>query len=219
MKYAKLVGLVAVAAMVIAALSGAGSASATVLCKVNVKPCPTPNEDYPAGTEIHASIAAGGGLAIRDTESNVLITCSESTFKAKTTTTGGIPGVPVEAKIETLTFNGIGGTECTSPIKVLKTGGFDIEYIPGTNTRGTLTLKETQVTAVLGGFLSCTYGAAGVVDAGTVTGTSIGTPATIDFSGVFPKEAGGFLCPGDVLVETTYTITAPKPLYIKEEME
>lgn len=218
MQYAKLVGLVAVAALVLAALSGAGSASATVLCKVNAKPCPTPNEDYPAGTEIHASIAAGGGLAIRDTESHVLITCSESTLKGKTTNTGGTPGVPVEGKIETLTFNGVGGSECTSPIKVLKTGEFDIEYIPGTNTRGTLTLKETQVTTTLAG-VSCTYGAASVVDAGTVTGTSLGTPATIDFSGVLPKEGGGFLCPGDVTWETTYTITAPKPLYIKEEME
>jgi hypothetical protein len=219
MKYVKSLGLAAVAVAALMAMFATGSASATVLCKVNIRPCPTPNEDYPAGTEIHASIAAGGGLAIRDTESNVLITCSESTLKGKTTNTGGILGVPVEGKIETLSFNGAGGTECTSPIKVLKTGGFDIEYIPGTNTRGTLTLKETQITAVLFGGVSCTYGAASVVDAGTVTGTSLGTPATIDFSGVLPKEAGSFLCPSDVRWETTYSITAPKPLYIKEEME
>ncbi len=40
MKHVKLLGLIAVAAMALMALLGAGTASATVLCKTTTDPCP-----------------------------------------------------------------------------------------------------------------------------------------------------------------------------------
>jgi hypothetical protein len=42
----------------------------------------------------------------------------------------------------------------------------------------------------------------------------------MDIEGVlFIAEEGGVFCPGHVVWEAKYTVTAPKPLFIKEEMD
>jgi hypothetical protein len=57
MKYLKMLGLAAVAAMALTAVLGASSASAaTFLCKTNANPCP---EHYPTGTTLSGSLEPG----------------------------------------------------------------------------------------------------------------------------------------------------------------
>ncbi|HWJ42740.1 MAG TPA: hypothetical protein VNR67_04835 [Solirubrobacterales bacterium] len=213
MKYLKMLGLAACAAMALLALGGVGSATATVLCSENIRPCPK-GDDYGVGTEIQATLVAGTHTTISDTSENPITTCTASTLKAKMTSTGGTPAVPVQAAIESLAF-----TECTNPVAVPKLGSFDIEHIGGSNTLGTFTLKEAEIKVTLFGSVQCTYSAANVVDMGLVTGTTLMSNATFDFAGILPRIAGGFLCPATSRWRATYSITEPVPLYVKEEME
>lgn len=206
MKYLKILALAAAAALALTALLGAGSASATVLCKTYVTPCPAA-WDYPAGTEIHASLAAGSSATLRDTSGKTLKTCTDSTLKGKTTNTGSATET-VDGNIESLTFTG-----CSSTTHVLANGQFEIHYI-GPNTRGQLTLKGVKVTTVSAG-VSCTYGTGSAAPAGTMTAEEGMETAEIDLETVMTREAGGFLCPVDAVWVANYKITAPKPLFFK----
>lgn len=209
MKYVKMLGLAALAALALSALLGSGSASATVLCKTYVTPCPA-GWDYPAGTEIHASSKAGTSVVLRDTSGNELNTCTSSTIKGKTTNTGSATETVV-GNIESLTLTG-----CKNTTTVLALGSFEIHYV-GPKTKGVLTSSKAKVTDVIFG-VSCAYG--------TGSGTQIGvlesdetTEAELSVEAVLTKEEGGFLCPGSAVWVAKYAITAPKPLYFKEKTE
>lgn len=214
-KQLKMLGLVAVAAAALMAIAGIGTASAAVLCtETKVKTCPA-NEHYVVGTPIQMSLESEVSLVFRDTSGKTTFnSCTSLLADAKLTSTGGILGVPVEGAWQELNFE----ESCTSPVAVLKKGGFDIEYIPGTNTRGTFTLKETSLSSTFSG-LSCTYGAAAVVDAGELTGKTATSLATSDFSAVLKKEGGSFLCLTNIVAEAKFIFTEPELLYFKEEVK
>lgn len=215
MKYLKVFGLAAVAAMALTALLGTGSASATVLCKTSPIPCPA-GWDFDAGTEIHASTPDGISSSIATTSETLLETCADATFKGKTTNTGSATET-VKGTVDAMTF-----TECTKTIDVIKNGSFEIHYIPKPdgkpNTRGELTLKNTSVTAntVVG---SCVYGTGSETSVGEMTSEEEGTEAEIHVKAVLSKESGSFLCPTDVVWTSNYKITAPKNLRFKDKME
>jgi hypothetical protein len=211
MRHLTMLGLAAVTALAATALLGAGSASATVLCTENVRPCPK-GEDYAANTEIHATLEPGVHSVLKDTAGNIIKTCTGSTFKGKTLNTGGGEGVAVVGAIEALTFTG-----CTSPTVVIEKGLFEIHYVKGTNTRGTMTLVGTKITTNAFGS-SCVYG--GIpIDTGTVTGKTATSNATIHVAASLPKVEGGIACPLSVVWEAGYLVTAPVNFYIKEESE
>jgi hypothetical protein len=217
MKYAKMLGLAVLAALALTALLGAGSASATVLCKTDKIPCPKDgegvSEDFVAGTEIVSAL--DGSVAISSTGGTVLGTCTESILKGKTENTGG-EGESVKVKITEFTFGA-----CTGEIVVVKMGRLTIEYIPvSNNTRATLLALETQMTVTVAGS-DCIYGFA---ESGTVIGKGTGTTAVAAkfhiektqavMSELEPKK---FLCPDDATWGGEYTVLKPSFLYFKEK--
>ena len=209
MKYLKMLGLAAVAAMALTALLGAGSVSATVLCKTYVTPCPK-GWDYAAGTEIHATEAAGVSSVFSSTGAETFDECADATIKGKTTNTGSATETVV-GNIEAMTFS-----ECTSTLTVLEMGQFEIHYL-GPKTKGALTVKKTKVTGTLFG-VSCIFGAGSGTEIGVMESDE-STEAEITVEAVLAKEGGSFLCPGDIVWDAKYVITSPKPLYFKEKME
>jgi hypothetical protein len=218
MKYLKMLGLAAVAAMALMAFAGAGTASATVLCKKNptaVPPavtgteCPK-GEDYPSGTVIDGSQTTATAI-LETTGGSTLDTCTGSTVKGKTSTTGGATAT-VTGPIEELTWTG-----CTFPTSTVTKGSLEIHWIPGTHN-GTLTAKGTEVTINTGFFGACTYGASATgTDLGTITG---GNPATMTINALVPliKNESG-LCPSEARWTSHYTVTSPTPLYASETAE
>src|SRR6478752_1498045 len=109
MKYAKTLGLAAVAAAALMVFLGASTASATVLCAtepVEGSPatkgtvCPA-NFAYPAGTEFHAVLDPG--TVSKTTSETFNSECKKSTIKGKTENEGSATET-VGITVEALTF-------------------------------------------------------------------------------------------------------------------
>jgi hypothetical protein len=210
MEYVKTLGLAAVAATALMALLGAGSASATVLCSTYMSPCPV-GWNEPAGTEIDMTLKAGTSQTIFSTGGTLVETCTTSTFKGKTTNAGSATET-IKGNVEKLTFE-----NCGSEIKVVSTGAFEIHYV-GPTTKGGLTTSGTHLTVVDFG-VSCDYftGSSWVEFAAMESDESISPEANVE--SVFTKEAGGFLCPGSVVIGGHYLITKPTKIFFKKTME
>lgn len=199
MKHLKILALAAMACAAFMAFVGAGSASATVLCKEPLTSgCAAAGKDYAAGTVIESSqtkettgILTGGGFT--------LDTCTGSTIKGKTTNTGS----------DTETVKGpneeINWGTCTSETKTIKNGELEIHYISGTDN-GTMTSIGTEVT-VKTIFGSCVYSAS---DIGVLKG---GNPATIEIKELSVKLVSG-PCPSETKWTDAFTVTSPQPLYV-----
>jgi hypothetical protein len=211
MRYIKILGLAAVAAMALTAFLGAGSASATVLCKTTPVSgvCPT-GWHYPEGTTIDATVDG----TVRLVAGPIDNTCTTSTVKGKTENTGSASET-VRGSIETLTFTG-----CTCPVTVIKNGSLEIHSIAGSNN-GTLTGKNSEVTVSCSG-VSCIYGTSATgTHLGTVTGSATDTGnATVDLGNLetgkgasLEKKGGSFLCPSTGEWTGHYWITEPHPLW------
>lgn len=215
MKYVRMLGLAAVAALVTMASLGSGSASATVLCKTTPIPCPA-GWDWGVGTEIHATTGTGDSSVFATTAESTLATCAGSTIKGKTTTTGSAT-TTVKGNIEAMTF-----TECTGTVDVIAKGEFEIHYVPKPdnkpNTRGELTVIGTTVTVTTFG-VSCVLGTGSGTAIGEMTSEEGTEAAEIHVKAILPKQEGSFLCPGDVVWTTNYKFTSPKPLRFKDKME
>lgn len=203
MKHFKVIGLAAVAAMALTAFLGAGSASATVLCKTQMtEGCAAAGWDYPIGTVIDASLEAETTLRLKNTSGTTLVTCTASTVKGETTNTGSATET-VDGNASVLTFEG-----CDNPIHLVTPGSFEVHSIVGTDN-GTVTANGVTVILTIFG-VSCVYTTDGT-HAGVATGGSMGT---VDFNTVLKKEVGGFLCPETIIWNGAYTVTSPEPLYV-----
>jgi hypothetical protein len=200
MKPLKILGLAAVAAAALIALVGAGTASATVLCKNNASTSAC-SETYGSGQSIEASLSET--TTLETTSATVLDTCTGGTLKAKTTNAGGASET-VKANVETLSWSG-----CSKTTDTLKNGSLEIHWISGTDN-GTLTASSSEwtINTIFG---TCTYGFGTSTDLGTVTG---GNPAKVSVNAILTKTAGSGLCPADARWKANYTFTAPQPLYV-----
>jgi hypothetical protein len=190
MKHLKILGLSAVAVAALLAFLGAGSASATVLCKTAVNPCPE-GERWGTGTLLDAS-----STDVVFYEGN---TCPASTITAKSTSS---IGVAIPLAIEKLSFS-----TCTANTIVTTPGEMKIEWISGTNN-GTIKDRLTKGTVSLAsGLCGWQIGFNGEwFTSGKIKG---GRPATIEL------EAPLFgTCPFASLLGT-YTVTAPESLYVE----
>lgn len=218
-----MLGLAAVAAMAVIAFIGAGSASATVLCKVT----PTPNTTE---AKCPAASTYGPGTVIEATSTNptltaepVGVTCTHSIVKGETTTTGGASST-VLGTMTTFDFTGckekLFNTSCT--VKSVNTSYLmELHWTSGSHN-GTLTAKNhgfgepgASVSCPFVG-LNCVFGAEPTVN---VTG---GNPATVTATEVplTIKAEGGFTeCPEEAFWDATYTVLAPKPLWVGKEEE
>jgi hypothetical protein len=206
MKHMKMLGLCLVAAMALMALVGAGTASATKLCKENKTPCPA-GSTITSGTAIKGQLVAGTEAVF--TTSLLTVKCPESTIEGKTTNAGGGAGVNVKGEITAVSWKNCksGSTACTTTALGLPW----LSEVSGSAGSGTMTVSK-----VAGKFtcsVTCEYEAASA--ATSVTG---GSPANVKASSVsFKKIGGSFLCPSTATWSSEYEITTPKPLFVVSE--
>lgn len=192
MKYAKMLGLLAVAAAAFMAL--VGTASATTLT--------SPTGTTYTGT-IHA-VSENGHVSLHSPLSTV--EC-ESTVEGKVEKHGA--GVTVSGKISSLLF-----TECTNEdtVTVKKAGSLEIHGTTGYD--GTLTSTGAEIEVWSHSFNgSCIYTTKDT-HIGTLTGK---TEATLDIdSAAIPRTGGtlGFLCGSSGEWTGNYVVTTPHTLLV-----
>lgn len=205
MKYLKMLGLAAVAAMGLMAFLGAGSASATILCET------TPAAGTDCGNAWDVAIHTTFDFSLEEKSSALLketsfpggfgqtiATCTSSTVKGETENTGGTAETYVNAQLhetlvggdpEGLTFGG-----CTNTVTVLKAGTLRIDHESGTDN-GTVRSTGAKVTIVAFG-INCIY-ETNETDVGTLTGTNAvnGKDPTFDINAVIVSTNG---CPDGI---------------------
>lgn len=198
MKHMKTIALAAVAVAALVGLAGAGSASATVLCKKNATPCGA--ESWPKNQAFNSSLETGSEAVFKFTVEGggYEIRCTTSTMNGFIENAGGAGDVIID--LEVLTFG-----NCGCPVNTLKEGTISVKYV-ATTMNGTVTTANREVT--FNCMAHCVYGDGTM---GTLTGGAMGT---IDVNGTMAKIAGGVLCPNSITWKAAYTVTAPEPLYV-----
>jgi hypothetical protein len=196
MKYLKMMGLAAIAALGLLAFVGAGTASATTLFTDEAKTIA-----YPKGTTLHATLAPGSTATLTSGE-NTIATCTGSTVHG---TTSSLSGERVPGTISSLTWEG-----CNQTTHTETTGSLEIEYISGSKpTSGTVFGKGSKVKLTIFG-TTCAYGTGEGTHLGTLTG---GTTPHLTITTTLPRVTGGFLCPSTGIWHATYVVTSPHALF------
>jgi len=196
MKYLKMLGLAAAAAMALMAF-GAGSASATTLFTDSAK-----TKDYVSGTGIDASLVSGGSARLTSGSGATIATCTGGTVEGITTnTTGTYVSGNVEAA--NMTWSG-----CSQTTQTTAGGTIHIDHTSGNN--GTVTGTGFGVTVAIFG-VSCTYGAGEGTHLGTLVG---GETPILTIETTVKKIAGPFPCPGTAGWDAEYVVTSPHALYV-----
>lgn len=215
MRFSKMLGLAALAAVAAMAFIGATSASATTLCKVKENPCAVGNR-YPAGTVIKSQLKAGTTAKLVSSLGTVECTASTSDGKTEEQTAAKLMGVQ-----ETLTFTSckLGKTACTVTSEhlsylalVLLLTLFPFFHILFEASPGH---EEPRALVDCGSkALKCFFGAKETL----LEGES-GAPATLKANGVEfeRKEESGFLCPKESKWFAEYEVTTPNPLWVASE--
>jgi len=195
MKYLKRLAVAAVMAALFVAF-GAGSASATVICKTKTSPCASP---YLKGTTFNAALTPGTIAVFK--AGFTTIECTEGSGSVEMTTNGSATET-VKGNTKTLSFGG-----CNTEFKVLKTGTGEIHWT--SKTSGTFTAEGMEVTGSTFG-VDCIYG--GKISSGiTLNG---GEKPTISINAKVPLISGSFLCSNPGAMTASLTVTSPTPLYV-----
>ena len=196
MKYAKMLGLLAVAAA--ALLAFAGVASATTLTS-------------PPGTTYTSSIKAAseGTTTLHNATLGVSVSCTASTVEGTVAQHGS--GLTAAALLSNLTFTGCGADTVT----VLSKGSLEFHNISG-GTNATVTSNGAEITvknAATG--VSCTYTTKGT-DIGTLTGSvTTGKTATLDIaSSIIPRTTDSVLCGSKGEWTGSYVVNTPDTLLV-----
>jgi hypothetical protein len=178
MKFLKILGLAAIAAMALTAFLGAGTASASNLRIFGHA------TNLGVGTEIEATLESGNSATLEDAFGFTATTCagSEVYGTIERTTPVGQP----KGKLGILTF-----TSCPEKhaVKVLAAGELEIRNLTGT-TNGTVFSSGARV-SVFNTLLNqtCIANTGAGTDIGTLTGaTSTTGKATMDINGLIPLE-------------------------------
>jgi hypothetical protein len=206
MKYLKILGLAAVAAMALMAV-GAGSASATTLSVKGAK--------QTSSITIAASLKAGTTATLVDEFGSTTDTCNESTTHGTTTspfTAAGNGEIDGNLSPLTNTPQGLTFSKCSHTTTVIKPGKLIIGWIKGT-TNGTVTSAEAEVTVqstVFGASAICKTGIG--TDIGKITGVASGQ-ATMDIEAINNLNCGIL---GNSSWTGTYVVTTPEGLGVEE---
>lgn len=199
MKHLKMLVVAAAATAAMTAALGAGTASATVLCKTTTTPCGSP---YAKGTVLVPSLT--GSNQIETLGGTNLVTCTATSTKITIENSGGAAST-VSGPITELAASG-----CTTTVQTLKPGSVEIHHIAGTDN-GTVTGLFSEITTMIFG-VSCIYGAGTSIDAGTLTG---GENPTLKVNEIIKRMGGAMICPAEVRWTASYNVTSPKPLYVE----
>lgn len=204
MKHLKLFGLAVVTAMAAIGVGGAGSASATVLCKATETPC-SETKLIKKNAVIHADLE-GRSVSEFTTPSYIFESCTGGTLMAGITAQGGAGAtVTVGTAPSSWTWSGCeaGGVSAT------ESGEIEIHHNAGTDN-GTLTAKGFGFKfATLNS--ECIYVPSPLTELGVLTG---GASPTIEINTVLVKSKGPLTCFQDFFWRATYKITEPAPLYV-----
>ena len=193
MKYIKMLGLAAIAAMALMAFVGAGTASATTLEVEGVK--------QNKSVTIEASLASGTSAILKDKNGTTNDTCTGSTVKGATE--GSFSAASIGGKVSSLTFTG-----CSHTTHVLAPGSLSVTWTSGANgTVSSSGAKVTVVSTVFGASATCETGAGTVI--GTLTGVASGN-ATMHINATTLNC--GIL--GTSSWTGTYSVTSPKGLAV-----
>lgn len=194
MKYLKMFGLAVVMATAFVAFSGAGSASATTLCKTATSPC---TSTWSQGTQFDFSLE---GTGVWEDPFNIKFQeCTSATFRTLSTST---IAASIGMKVETIHWGNPEST-CTRETLVLVLGEMNVEWISGTSNG---TLKDTGSRWTVG---ACTYGFTEGNLLGTIKG---GSPATIEINATVLPITGS--CTVKYRWTAKFAIS-PSPLYIE----
>lgn len=220
MKYAKMLGLLAVAMAALAAF--AASASATQLTS-------------PTGTTYTGTITAVNEGNVSLDGAFVTVVCEVSHVEGKVEEHGSTK--TVKGNISKLTFTNKEATPCNYKVTVVEAGSLEIHAVSEkTNAEG----KKEIVGCTTAGQVECTgtltsSGAkvsiatsvgtcvftTNATDIGTVTPTNdTGTSATLDIGGPegktgrIPRTEGNFLCGSQGQWTGSYSVTTPHELWI-----
>lgn len=174
MRYLKMLGLAAVAAMALMAFVGVGSASAVTLCENNTATGCTSHVN--SGKEIDFS--AEDSIKLAGPFGITIVTCTESTVKVTTSSTGSDNAAAIGGTVTSLTF-----AKCTRPVTV-GTGGTLSMVESGAGGNGTVTSSGATVTIheipnIVGNPPTCSYITSNT-DIGTLTASA--TAATFDIA-------------------------------------
>jgi hypothetical protein len=211
MKSMKTLGLAVVAAVALAVVAGAGSASATVFCEENVEPCPEAKR-WSKGTAVDFTLRPGTSLNSLDTVGNVLTTCTASTIGW---TIGGAGGATVTV-VGTAEAKQISLSSCTFSSTTVEGGELEFHSISGTSN-ATVTAKRFRITVNTVFFGSCVWGVGTGTHLGTLTSSGTGA-STLNVNAVLTKaEGSGFACPTEFRIAGEYLQTSPSgtPLFVK----
>lgn len=216
MRHLKMLGLAAVAALAVMALVGAGSASASVLCKVKPSAenkCPA-GETLPKGTAIEGT--SSHAELVNTGKPNVLC---EASSVGGTTTSAGSSKENVKGSITTLTFTKCKTTSGTIVSCTVNAQGlpYSAEVLSSAVVgNGTMNVSKGKASVSCGfGILQCVFGAPSLSLA--VTG---GNPAMVvanEATMTLEKESGFEECPSSSNWNATYTVTNPTALWVAKE--
>jgi hypothetical protein len=199
MKYVKMLGLAAVAAMALMAFVGASTASATVLKSTGV----TLGKNAP----IEASLKSGDSAALTNTAGEPLDTCTGGVVAGKISNAGGAAAT-VSGPVESLTWTG-----CTDPTTTIKGGTLEIHHISGT-TDGTVTSSGAEVTVNNSVIGSCIYGTGAGIDIGRLE--TAGATDVININVVVNEQIPlRFFCPDHAIWDAEYVVTTPHALIVE----
>jgi hypothetical protein len=201
-----MLGLAALAAAALTASVGAGTASATELCKVEGTPC---TEKYGSGTTLSSSLVTGSEAVL--TTNLDVVKCQASSVGGKTTSEGGSGTTAVKGEITSLSFttckDSFGNTCTVTPVNL----PYEAE-VKGSGEAAELGVKDATgagATVVCGGVLNCTFTSKSL--SLPVMGAT--TPPTVTAEEVSLERAGG-ICPSTSTWNAKYTVTAPTPLMV-----
>ncbi len=205
MKHLIKTGLAAAVICVAMALIGAGSASATVLCKSapanNV--CPAADV-YGVGSELSANSV--GNISFTTNGGTTLWTCKSASYKTTVTDAGGV-GKNVKLDDTNYSFN-----ECSYTFTLLRAGNSELGWTGSHGGFDAAGGTEFRVSGIFGA--TCVYGWGAALEF-TFTG---GNPATIPSNGVqIPRIMGGISCPAQLRMYLTLAFNTPSPLYLEQQ--
>jgi hypothetical protein len=201
MKHLKMLGVAVAAALILTAIGGAGSASATRLCKNNLNPS-TCSEHYAAGSTFNMSLE--GSLVFETIGGTTLSTCTAEGLKGKTQNTGAA-SESVNIPLEEITWGG-----CTASTTTVSKGSISISQLSGTDN-ATVTQSGSEWTMNTSFFGACVYGSGTGKKLGTLMGGSVATLQVSTTVTLTKNESGS--CPSEIRMTANYTVTEPKPLY------
>jgi hypothetical protein len=204
-KYVKILGLAAVAAMAVMAFVGAGTASATTVCATGGSPqagCPAGKGEYDGAIN-----ATSTNPLLTNSITNVTCEHSATTIDPATST-----GTPISGEVTALSFSGncktASGTACTVEVLNLPYPG-TVESLGG--GKSDLIVKDPTgagAKVVCGFLINCTF----TTKEATLTMTN-GSPSTATASKIVLTRSGGF-CPATAEWDATYSVTSPSGLTV-----